>query len=150
MFMNSGPSKGGHFGGSAQTGGYNHNHAGAMAHAAAARLQMAKQLGGAGPAIGATPSVSPTPAMGATAPTSPTPAQHDYRAHVAAHAASMGAPAGVPDIHGAIDAMAQKGQFTPFQAQALKAHQGPLQGPQGAQTVQKIAQQVVQNHRGMA
>lgn len=153
MFQ-AGPSKGGHFAGSAQSGGYNHNHASAMGHAASARLNIARQLGGQaqGP-VGPVQPVQPVGGVPPVQPTQPVQPQHpmgagNFRAGVAQHAASMGVPAGVPDIHAAIDTLAHKGQLTPFQASALKQHQGPLQGPQGAQTTKMIAHQVVANASG--
>jgi len=57
-----------------------------------------------------------------------------YKAQIAGAAARQGKMVGVPHIHAAIDSMAAKGHITPFQAGALKAHNGPLMGPQGVAT----------------
>lgn len=115
---------------SAGMGTLNHLHTKQMGFAAAQRLQMAKTLGGS-PGGGAASNASPM---------APPPGQGDYRQHVAQ---ATGLPSvSVPEVHQAIGALTQAGQFNPVQAHALVTHQGPLHGPGGAQTVGKIAQAV--------
>lgn len=106
---------------SASMGSVAHGHSQQMAFAAAKRLQMARELSGAaaGPAQGG-----------------------DFRSHVAAATGLPGVTE--PEVHGAIDALTQAKQLSPLQAAALKAHQGHLNGPAGAQTIQKIAGAVKQ------
>jgi hypothetical protein len=114
---------------SAGMGQMNHGHSQQMAFAANRRLQMARAMSGQ-PA-------QPGPMSGMMGAPPPQQApQGDFRQHVAQAA---GVPAGPQEVHGAIQKLTQAGQFTPLQGHALMAHQGPLQGPQGAATVQKIA-----------
>jgi hypothetical protein len=112
---------------SAAMGEHNHTRAQQGAFSAQRRLNMARQLGGA--QGGAVP---------AAAPQGPGPGGPDFRHHAAA---ASGLPNASPqEVHGAIDALAQAGHFTPVQAAALKSHNGPLQGPQGQVAVAKIGQ----------
>ena len=120
-------------GGQSQT--FNHVHAQQMGHVAALRAQAARALQGkpdvpiqreAGGQMGV-PGGAPPPV--------------NYKAQIAGAAARSGRMVGVPHIHTAIDQMASKGQITPFQAGALKAHNGPLVGPQGQAT-----QAAIMNH----
>lgn len=112
---------------SAGMGALQHGHSQQMAFAANRRLQMARAMSGQPAQPG------PMSGMMGHPPQQP---QGDFRAHVAQAA---GVPASPQEVHQAIGAMAQSGQFTPLQAHALVNHVGPLQGPGGAQTVQKIA-----------
>ena len=54
--------------------------------------------------------------------------------------------AGHAEVHRAVEEMHQQGRFTEFQAQALKAHQGPLKGHQGEATVGAIALHMTRDH----
>lgn len=128
-------------------GTMNHLHTKQMGFQAAQRLQMAKALGGSGGAPMAAPVGAIRPPMPPQAPAGmqpPMPPQApqsgDFRQHVAQASGLPGVSA--PEVHQAIGALAQAGQFNPIQAHALVAHQGPLQGQAGAQTVGKIAQAV--------
>jgi hypothetical protein len=115
-----------HSGAAAQAsmGTLQHGRAMAGGHGAAQRLQMAAALGGGG-------------GMGGSAMGQPQP---DFRASVAQ---ATGLPGVSPqEVHGAIAGLASAGHLSPLQAHALVAHQGPLHGPGGAQTVNKIAQAV--------
>jgi hypothetical protein len=106
-----------------------HGHSQQMAFAAQRRLNMARTLGAAGGASGGMMSPMGQPAGGQP--------QGDFRQHVAAISGVPGVSP--PEVHMAIDGLTQARQLTPLQGAALKAHQGPLNGPAGAQTVQKIA-----------
>lgn len=130
-------------------GTMNHLHSKQMGFQAAQRLQMAKALGSGGaavpgsPAAGMAPPVNAIrPPMAPQAPAAPmapqAPQGGDWRQHVAQASGLPGVSA--PEIHGAVGALAQAGQLNPVQAKALMAHQGPLQGQAGAQTVGKVAQ----------
>lgn len=134
---------------SAGMGTMNHLHSKQMGFQAAQRLQMAKALGSGGaavpgsPAAGMAPPVNAIrPPMAPQAPAAPmapqAPQGGDWRQHVAQASGLPGVSA--PEIHGAVGALAQAGQLNPVQAHALMAHQGPLQGQAGAQTVGKVAQ----------
>lgn len=143
---------------SAGMGTLNHLHTKQMGFQAAQRLQMAKALGsprgGVASMGGAPPPVNPIrpPMAPPGAPMAPGAPQApggpqapqapggDFRQHVAQATGLPGVS--VPEVHQAIGALAQAGQFSPVQAHALVAHQGPLQGPAGAQTVGKIAMAV--------
>lgn len=130
-------------------GTMNHLHSKQMGFQAAQRLQMAKALGSGGAAVpgssaaGMAPPVNAIrPPMAPQAPAAPmapqAPQGGDWRQHVAQASGLPGVSA--PEIHGAVGALAQAGQLNPVQAHALMAHQGPLQGQAGAQTVGKVAQ----------
>lgn len=130
-------------------GTMNHLHSKQMGFQAAQRLQMAKALGSGGmaspgsPAAGMAPPVNAIrPPIAPQAPAAPmapqAPQGGDWRQHVAQASGLPGVSA--PEIHGAVGALAQAGQLNPVQAHALMAHQGPLQGQAGAQTVGKVAQ----------
>lgn len=110
-----------------QTGSFNHGHAAQMGHAAALRMQAARALSGRPTAPAPHPTGGPSGAPGGASPV-------NYKAQIAGHAANMGHMIGPDHIHSALDSMASKGKITPFQAGALKAHNGPLQGPQGQAT----------------
>jgi len=165
-----GPMKTGAFSGAAQSGGFNHNHAASMAHVAAGRRQIAASLGAMQPGAGAPPPLAPpvaaigpplaqAPGMGpvpgmAPGPglAPPTPAHiktGNFKVHIA-HIIkqNMGVSVTHNAVMSAIDRLAAKGQaaggFSGFQASALKAHTGPLEGPQGAQTQSTIAKEVMQ------
>ena len=112
----------------AQSGTFNHVHASQMAHNAALRQQAARALSGR------PTSVAPHPAGGVDGVPGGAPPAPNYKSQIAGAAAQRGAIVGVPHIHAAIDSMANQGKITPFQAGALKAHNGPLVGPQGAAT----------------
>jgi hypothetical protein len=58
--------------------------------------------------------------------------------------AQHGVPLGPAEIHGAVDALTQAGHFTPTQGAALKAHNGPLMGQAGAQTMHKVTAAAMQ------
>lgn len=117
--------------------GVAHSHASQMAHAAARKAAFAKSMGPAPVAPAAPPAAGPSPAPGLP-----------FKAHVSALAATHGVSAGPAEIHGAIDALTHAGRFTPHQGAALKAHAGPLVGPQGQQTIGTIAQHVVGSAKG--
>lgn len=110
---------------SASAGMDQHNHGRAQqgAYAAQQRLALARQLSGK-----------------ASAPAAGGGAQTDFRHHVA-HAAGVG-QVSVPEVHAAIDALAQSGHLTPVQAIGLKHHKGHLHGPAGQATVSKIGMAV--------
>lgn len=124
---------------SAGMGQLAHGHSQQMAFAANRRLQMARAMSGQ-PA-------QPSPTSGMMGHPPQQPQGGDFRQHVAQAA---GVPVGPQEVHQAIGAMAQAGHFTPLQAHALVSHQGPLHGPQGAQTVQKIAGVVRQGRMSAA
>jgi len=120
--------KGGAFKGAAEGQGYDHGNAMKMAHAANRKLAVAKALG------------APK-----AAPAAPPPAAGNYKAQVAHVAHAQGVPSTVQHVHNAIDSLTQKGALTPFQGNALKQHNGPLEGPAGQRTVGMIANELVQN-----
>jgi hypothetical protein len=62
-----------------------------------------------------------------------------FKHQLAGHLAAMGKPVAIGHIHDAIDGLTQSGSFTPQQGAALKAHNGPLVGQAGQQTMGKIA-----------
>lgn len=108
-----------------------HLQASQMAHAAAKRAAVARVLSGAGTS-------QKSPGMGLSTPAAPGP--DSYKAHVLAVA---GVPdAHVGDVHDAIDAAAAGGHFSGAQAAALKAHDGPLMGTPGAQTIATLGAHV--------
>jgi hypothetical protein len=128
-----------------QSQGVHHDQASLMAHAAARKAAVMKVLSGGGGAsptgnLGAAPPASPMPGAGPMQPPAP---HHNFKAHVAAAGAAHGVPLGMGDIHGAIDSLTQSGHFTPGQGAALKAHNGPLQGPAGVQTMHAITQRAL-------
>ena len=95
----------------------NHLLASQMAHAAAKRAAVSKVLSGGGSAS--------TAALA--------PPKNSFKSHVLAVA---GMPNGTTaHVHSAIDQAVSGGAFTPGQGAALKAHNGPLQGAAGAQTI---------------
>jgi hypothetical protein len=123
------------FADSGQSGQYNHGHASQMGHSAARRLQIARALGGkpsaptpdaAGGGHGDEPKQDAPPA--------------NFKAHIAGQAAIHGHMIGADHIHSAIDTLAANGHITPFQAGALKNHNGSLHGPNGAATQTAIMQ----------
>lgn len=99
---------------------YNHAHSSQMAFAASKRAKVARVLGGK-----AQSSLSAPAAPAAAAPA-------NFRD-------GLGHP---DDVHAAIDGLAQAGHFTPYQAHALKSHQGPLVGQAGQATSAKIKTQM--------
>jgi hypothetical protein len=68
---------------------------------------------------------------------------HSFKAHVAAAGAAHGVPLGMNDIHAAIDGLTQAGHFSPAQGSALKAHNGPLHGAAGVNTMHAITKQAL-------
>ena len=124
------------FGQSAQTDAFNHNHASQMAHVGALKQQAARAL------QGRPTSSIPRPAGGPTGDPGGAP-QVNYKLTLAHAAAQKGMSIGIPHIHAAIDSMASQGKITPFQANALKMHNGPLKGPQGAATMHSIASTIM-------
>lgn len=95
----------------------NHLQASQMAHAAAQKAAIGKVLTG-----------------GSKSPPSTAPKAPNYKAHVLG-VAGMHGTGSVDHVHAAIDAATNAGAFTPGQGAALKAHNGPLHGPQGAHTI---------------
>lgn len=155
---------GGNMKASATLGAFNHTHAIAMGRMHAARLQAARALGGpsngpglSGPMPGMTsPPQRPQAASTAQMPPSipsgpgtmgrviPPKAGASFKQHVAHFVThTTGQPVTKPMVHQAIAQMAQGGKITPFQAGALINHDGPLQGPQGKQTMLGIAGQLM-------
>lgn len=145
MFPSSG-APGGAFKGPAQMGQFTHGHASQMAIQAASRRNIAQTLGGirslAKPPSAPVPSQQSAPGMAVAPP----PPGGNFKAHIA-HAVTTqtGRPVTMNSVHGAIDRLQTKGAFTPFQASALKQHNGPLVGPQGQQTMGTIANEVATN-----
>lgn len=129
------------FGSSAQMGGFNHNHASQMAHSAALKQQAARAL------AGRPTSTLPHPAGGPQGDPGGAP-QVNYKLTLAHAAAQKGMHIGIPHIHAAIDTMAQMGKISGFQASALKAHNGPLKGPAGAQMMHAISGQIAKQPVG--
>lgn len=129
-----------------QAGVAHHSMASLAAHSAARRAAVGRILaGGGGPGPGGPPATTQPPAVplpGAGPMAAPSP-QHSYKAHIAAAGAAHGVPLGMGDIHGAIDSLTQQGHFTPYQGSALKAHNGPLQGHEGVQTMHAITAQAL-------
>lgn len=123
-----------------QSGSFNHGHAAQMGHAAALRMQAARALSGrpTAPAPHVTGGPGGVPG-GGVPPVS-------YKAQIAGNAANMGHMIGPDHIHSALDSMASKGHITAFQAGALKAHNGPLQGPQGQATQTAIMREMIGGH----
>ena len=119
-----------------QTDSYNHGHASQMAHAAALKQQASRALAGRPTAP------LPHPAGGPQGDPGGAP-QVNYKLTMAHAAAQKGHKIGLHQIHGAIDSMAAKGKITPFQASALKQHNGPLKGPQGAATMHAIGSEMM-------
>lgn len=134
-----GPSRGS-FKGAAQGGAANHTRSSMGAHSAVRRLRMAQALSAA-PGVrqpAAPPGAgSGIPSMMATPP--------NFKAQVARAAQQQGVHASVGHVHNAIDSLTQKGAFTPLQGSALKAHNGPLQGPAGQRTMGMIHNELVTN-----
>jgi hypothetical protein len=120
-----------------------------MAHAAARNAAVARILSG-GPQ-GANSLSAPTPpnpgapvpVPGSGGPMPPAKPHHSFKAHIAAAGAAHGVPLGIGDIHGAIDSLTQAGHFTPGQGAALKAHNGPLHGQAGVNTMHAITQHAI-------
>lgn len=113
----------GKFSGAAQSKSFNHGHASQMAYAAARRLQTAKTLQGASGPLKA-------PSGG-------------FKDQIAQAVTRAGRAAGPQHVADAIDGLAQAGKLTPLQAKALKAHNGPLVGPQGQATQAAIMQHML-------
>ncbi len=62
-----------------------------------------------------------------------------WQGHVVDVLRHNGVPAERSHIALAIDALAASRRFTPFQAHALKSHNGPLRGPNGAAVMGAVA-----------
>ena len=113
-----------------------HLQASQMAHAAATRASVAKVLGQGSPGMGMAQRPTPTPAMAPPA----APGGTNFKQHVIAMArANHGVTATIPHVHAAIDNAAAAGHFHPDQATALKAHNGPLMGAPGANTIATLS-----------
>lgn len=128
-----------------QSQGVQHNQASLMAHAAARKAAVSRILsGGPGASISAPPAAAPAPQpMAGAGPMQPPQPHHNFKAHIAAAGAAHGVPLGTGDIHAAIDTLTQKGQFSPAQGAALKAHNGPLHGAAGVHTMHSITSQAL-------
>ena len=64
----------------------------------------------------------------------------NFKQHVITMAKmNHGITAGVQHVHAAIDRAAAAGHFHPDQATALKAHNGPLMGAPGANTIATLS-----------
>jgi hypothetical protein len=111
----------------------NSAHATNMAKIAATRASARKMLTGGSPAANATASQPSSAAGGAG----------NWKSQVLGVLQAHGVQAGVHHIHAAIDTLKAQGRFTPFQAHALKAHNGPLAGPQGQATMGAVAGQLM-------
>lgn len=160
---------GGNFKSSAIDKGVNEAHMQDMGRVAAARVKASKSLS-AGKTVsplqgrrvvssGAPPQTPDNPGMpkgglvaGATAPPHmrTSPAGGDYRAAISMAAAHHGVSAGPREIHQSIGRLVHQGTFTPEQGELLRAHQGPLTGPGGVNTLRNIARDVVGYHMGGA
>lgn len=68
----------------------------------------------------------------------------NFKVHIAHQLKTkMGVKVSHNAVLSAIDRQAAGGGFTPFQAQELKNHNGPLQGVEGKQTMTKIAMEIL-------
>ena len=119
-----------------------HLQASQMAHAAATRASVAKVLGQGSPGMGMAQRPTPAPAM--APPAAPGGAPPATGANFKQHVISMaktnhGITASVPHVHAAIDAATAAGHFHPDQGAALKAHNGPLMGAPGANTIATLS-----------
>lgn len=150
MLTNS-PTVGGNLKGASIGGGFNHQHAISMGHLAAAKMHIAALLGGGVPRLGGPPQMPQAPQMGGmpsapgAAPAMPA-RTANFKAHIG-HAATVitGKPVSHNDVIAGIDSLTQKGHFTKFQGDALKQHNGPLVGSQGAQVLSQVTQEVARN-----
>ena len=110
-----------------------HLQASQMAHAAATRASVARVLGQGSPGMGMMQRPTPPPAAAA-------PPGTNFKQHVIAMAkANHGVTASMNHVHAAIDNAAAAGHFHPDQATALKAHNGPLMGAPGANTIATLS-----------
>jgi hypothetical protein len=110
----------------------------------------AAQAGGAAPPMGAPtggpgvvaapPPAGPVPPAARPPVVAPAPG---YKQQIAGHLHALGQPVSIAHIHSAIDQLHSKGKFTAVEAHALKAHNGPLVGPAGANTMGAIAGQLL-------
>ena len=66
-----------------------------------------------------------------------------FKSHIAMAAAHAGVPVNTDDIHSTIAGLTQAGTFTPQQGKALIAHNGPLQGQAGIQTMHTITKAAI-------
>lgn len=139
--------------GSAQKQVLDHIQSSQMAHAAARKAGLSRVLGGGanvGPIGGASlsggaPAV-PQPANPAgPASLGAPPAATGWKHQVAQHAAGMGIPMNVKDIHAAVDGMTAMGHLSPGQGSALKAHNGPLMGSIGHNVMASVLDHAMNN-----
>ena len=159
------------FKGAAQGAQVTHNDLEKAAKASQARLKIAKQLGSLAPTnphggahftpngFGGPPQPG-QPVQGFGAPQAPQPgpqqgmmpnlAGHplphigpNYKGAILGALAQRGLNVGPQHVHAAIDKLGAMGRFSPGQVLLLKAHNGPLVGPKGAQTAHDIASAIV-------
>lgn len=109
-----------------------HLQASQMAFKAAKNAAVSKMLA---TGVQGAPKASPM-----AAPAIPTPGPTSFKNQVMGMAKQKGMKKPTPaHVHGAIDALTNVGRFSPGIGAALKAHDGPLQGPGGDATMNDIS-----------